>query len=261
MKKTLVFFDGNGCVSKAAKALGDDVKANDILPLSHIDLPMDIMNFHPNLLGSWIPDRIHFSPPCETLSMVTARKGGGNLYYQTIKKNNRVIDIFPRTDFTQDKRFKNITPEQIKKIQDKQKQHAAFIDKVIEIIKHYKKLNPKLIWFIENPASGLIRHYLKGKIDGLIENKTTYCMYGAEYRKETSIFSNVKLDLKYCPKHKEGVTDLCGGHKDSLVQRYDDKKQPKGVVTNSTYLDRSSIPHELCIDFLTQSETVFHIDI
>ena len=263
MNKIIVFFDGSGCVSSISRRIGNDTKALDILPLSHIDLPMDIMDFQPKILGNWIPDKIWFSPPCETFSIVTARKGGGNLYYQTIKENNRVTEIYPREDFVSDKRFQKLTTTEREELRirviEKQKQHALFVDKTIEIIKYYLSVNPKLEWFIENPASGFIRYYLQGKLDNMFENKTTYCMYGSEYRKETSIFSNIKMNLKYCPKHKEGVVDLCGGHKDNLVQRYDHKAQLKGVVKKTTYLDRSSVPKILAYQVLTYSQfVVFH---
>lgn len=256
--KVLVLFDGSGCISKTLKMMGFDVRTLDILPLEHIDLPIDIMDFVPSMLNGWVPDMIWASPPCETFSIVTARKGGGNLYYQTIKVKGKVTNIYPRNDFKSDKRFKKLSDEQIKtlkaKVWEKQNQHLGFVQKTVEIIEYYSKVSSNLVWFIENPASGFIRHQLKGLFDYMVENKTTYCMYGSEYRKETSVFSNVKLNLKYCPKHKKGVTDLCGGHKDNLVQRYDDKAQAKGVVTKSTYLERSSIPEKLCMDIFIQAQ-------
>lgn len=258
--RVLVLFDGNGCISKTLKAMGYDVKALDILPLEHIDLPMDVMDFVPQLLGDWVPDMVWGSPPCETFSIVTARKGGGNLYYQTIKRDGKVTSIYPRQDFESDKRFKKLSDVDRntlkKKVRSKQLQHLGFVQKTVEIIEHYTKLNPKLVWFIENPATGLIRHQLKGLLDNMVENKTTYCMYGCDYRKETSVFSNRKLTLGFCPKHKKGVTDLCGGHNDSLQQRYDHRAQAKGVVSNLSYLERSYIPERLCVDIFAQTQYV-----
>lgn len=256
--KVLVLFDGYGCISKTLKQMGFDVRSLDILPLEHIDLPINILDYTPSMLGNWVPDIIWASPPCETFSIVTARRGGGNLYYQTIKMNGKVTNIYPREDFSSDKRFQKFSDEQRKeiksKISSKQVQHLEIIRKTVEIIEYYSKLNPNFIWFIENPASGFIRHQLKNLFNNMFENKTTYCMYGSEYRKETSIFSNLQLNLKYCPKHIDGVTDLCGGHKDNLIQRYDDRSQEKGVVKKSTYLDRSSIPEKLCMDIFVQTK-------
>lgn len=252
--KVLVLFDGTGCVSNEAKAMGHDVKTLDILPLNHIDLPMDILDFRPELLGEWIPDMIWASPPCETFSCITHMKGGGNLYYESFKLFKNVVGITPRTDFTIDKRLIN---RDQKKILSKGVLHRSLVDKTMDIIYHYEKINPDLIWCVENPASGYMRYYIMKLRLGIVENLTTYCMYGKPYRKETSIFSNIQLDLKWCHKHRKGVTDDCGGHSDTFVQRYDNKRQPKGVVDSSTYLDRSSIPSELCKEILTQVHNEF----
>ncbi len=251
-KKLAVFFDGKGCMSNAGKKTKYDTFATDILDDKHIDLAVDIMSFNPEMLGNWIPDVAHFSPPCETFSNITNIKGGGNLYYQTkhfySKNGKKVKSIFPRTDFTcQDKLI-----GKGEKYSKKQKEHAAFVDKTIEIIKYFQSINPNFVWTIENPASGYMRFYLQGKLDNIIENRTTYCMYGSSYRKETSIFSNIKLDLKFCRKHSKKRVDDCGGHSDNFHQRSDHRKQSKGVVLNLSYLERSTIPELLCLDILEQ---------
>jgi len=254
--KVLVLCDGLGCFSKMSKQMGHDVRALDILPLDHIDLPMDLMNFQPEMLPGWVPDFIEVSVPCETFSGITHMKGGGNLYYESLysysKKGRKlhVIGIKPRVNFTIDKR---LLKRDRAKIKAKQEQHLALVKKGIEIIKYYQSLNPGLVWVIENPATGYIRYAINPYISDCFENKTTYCMYGSEFRKETSFFSNKQFDLKYCPKHKDGVTDLCGGHTDGFVQRYDNKAQAKGVVKKSTYLERSSIPAKLCMEILNLS--------
>ena len=252
--KVLVLFDGSGCVSKMARQMGYDVRTLDILPLEHIDLPMDIMQFIPAMLGDWVPDMIWASPPCETYSCITRMTGGGNFYYQSIyDKTGKVAGVKPRINFNIDKRLKGHK----EKATLKAAQHRGFVNKTVEIIQYYTAVNHGLIWFIENPATGCIRYILDGKIKGMVENLTTYCMYGTPYRKETSIFSNMKLTLKYCPRHKEGVVDLCGGHSDSLHQRNDHKAQAKGVVTKTTYLERSHIPAKLCMDILHQGKKEF----
>jgi hypothetical protein len=253
--RILIFFDGDGCVSKAAKALGHDVRCLDILPLPHIDYVMDILDFKSELTGGWIPDAIWASPPCETFSCITNMKGCGNRYYETTKQYGHVQSITPRTDFTIDKRLIGFDET----ITKKGAEHRLFVDKTIEIIDDYEKVNPDLLWCIENPASGLIRYYLMTLKVGINENRTTYCMYGKPYRKETSIFSNIELELKWCHKHRKGVVDDCGGHSDSFAQRYDKKRQPKGVVSRSTYLDRSSIPEALCVEILNQLQNEYSL--
>lgn len=254
--KVLVLFDGSGCVSKMARQMGFDVRTLDILPLEHIDLPMDIMEFVPSMLGDWVPDMIWGSPPCETFSCITRMTGGGNFYYQSIyDKSGKVIGVKPRINFSIDKRLKG----RREKSTLKAVQHRGFVNKTVEIIQHYTAINHGLVWFIENPATGCVRYILDGKIKGMVENKTTYCMYGTPYRKETSIFSNVKMNLKYCQKHRKDVVDDCGGHGDGFYRRYDHKKQDEGVVPKTTYLERSHIPAKLCMDILHQGKKEFEI--
>jgi len=244
-KKILVLFDGSGCISKMAKNLGYHVKSLDILNLDHIDIPIDILQFNPEDINGFIPDVIWASPPCETWSIVTAMKGGGNRYWESIKLNGKVVDIKPRTNFTIDKRLKY--PDRIIR---KRITHTDILIKTVDIINHYQVQNPNLIYFIENPATGYMRFYLKKLIPTFYENITTYCKYGSQYRKETSIFSNLKLNLKWCPKKSK--TNTCH-HSDTFQQRYDHKKQPKGVVKHKSYLERSSIPDKLCKDILCQT--------
>lgn len=251
--KVLVLFDGCGCVSKEAKALGHDVKALDILPLNHIDLPMNILDFKPELLGEWIPDVIWASPPCETFSIKTAVKGGGNLYWETEKRFGHVSFIKPRENFDIDKRLKYKD-----RITAKRELHTSLVDKTVDIINHYEKINPNLIWCIENPASGFMRYYLMKQKLGINENLTTYCKYGSPYRKETSIFSNIQLELGWCPKKSKKNPDHCH-HTDSFAIRWDKNKQPEGTIVPKSYLERSNIPNKLCRDILIQVHGEFVI--
>ena len=244
----LVLFDGSGCVSEAAKDMGFNVKTLDILPLPHIDLPIDIMNFMPRMLNGFVPDFIWASPPCETWSIKTAMKGGGNMYWETIKTNNKVSDIVPRGNFDADKRLK--FPERIKA---KQYLHTRLLEKTVQIIDYYDNINPSLVWCIENPASGFMRHYLKNIKDGYVENVTTYCKYGSPYRKETSIFSNLKLALDWCPRKTKSGTNTCH-HTDSFALRWDHKRQPIDQIIPQSYLERSTIPDQLCKSILKSVE-------
>lgn len=244
----LVFFDGGGGVSFTAKELGFNVKTLDILKLDHIDLPIDIMDFNPSMLPGFIPDVIWASPPCETFSILTAMKGGGNMYWETIKTKGLVSEITPRANFMTDKRLK--FPE---RITEKRIQHSDFVNKTIKIINHYEIINPNLIWFVENPATGFMKHYITKLKYGIVVNKTTYCKYGAMYRKETNIFSNISLDLKWCPRKYKNNNNDCH-HTDSFSLRWDKNKQTDGVVIPKTYLERSTIPKDLCVDILLKAK-------
>lgn len=250
--KLLILFDGDGCVSKVAKQMGFDVRTLDILPLEHIDLQMDIMDFVPSMLNGWVPDGIWASPPCETWSIKTAVKGGGNRYWESYKgEDGHVAGIKPRTNFDIDKRLVGHKETIIAK----RIEHRNFIDKTVAIINIYKKINPNFIWFIENPATGYLKYYLPGLIS-CIQNLTTYCKYGSMYRKETLIFSNLELQLKWCPVKYKGTVNDCH-HTDNFSPRWDNKKQAEGTVFPKTYLERSSIPEKLCIDILSKAKDKF----
>jgi hypothetical protein len=228
MKNVLVLFDGNGCVSNPLKELGYNVITSDILHLSHIDIPVDIMNFNPTSV-SVIPDIIWASPPCETWSIKTAMKGGGNMYWETIKERKKVVNIVPRTNFLVDKRLKFPT-----RITNKRITHTNYLKQTANIILFFQTLNPNLVWFIENPQTGFMKFYIDTLFDNVIHNKTTYCLYGTSYKKATNIFSNIKLDLKWCsdPDH----------HRDCFSKRWDENKQKFNDGFPETYLDRSLVP-------------------
>ena len=248
--RILVLFDGNGCVSKALRKMGHDVRTLDILSFEHINYAMDILLFEISMLDGWIPDTIWASPPCETFSIVTGVKGGGNLYWETVKIKGKVDHILPRTNFSTDKRLK--FPE---RITTKRELHTRLLIKTIKLINQVLKSNPNLIWCIENPASGFMKHYIPNIQTGVIPNVVTYCKYGSSYRKETNIFSNVKLNLEWCPtKHKRN-NNTCH-HTDSLHRRNDHRKQKDGVVIPKTYLERSAIPTKLCEEIFTQIENI-----
>ena len=193
--KVLVLFDGDGCVSKSLKKMGHEVMTSDILDLPHIDYPVDILKFDPLsfMMKGFIPDAIWASPPCETWSIMTAVKGGGNMYWETIKNGyNRVIDITPRLDFSTDKRLSNP-----KRITERRIEHVNYLKRTVSIIQFFHKYNPRLTWIIENPQTGFMKFYIDKLIDGVIHNKTTYCMYGTRYKKATNLFSNIELNLKW----------------------------------------------------------------
>ena len=58
------------------------------------------------------------------------------------------------------------------------------------------KLNPAA-WFMENPV-GLLRHrpFMQSYAD--YRHTTTYCTYGAPYKKETDIWTNTDIQLRHC---------------------------------------------------------------
>ena len=74
--------------------------------------------------------------------------------------------------------------------------------KTLDILKHFQTLNPKLIWFIENPWSSLLKRQ-EGFRD-LPFTKVDYCQYATVpdfgYKKRTILWNNLNsFEGKLCP--------------------------------------------------------------
>ena len=68
--------------------------------------------------------------------------------------------------------------------------------KTLEILAHFKKQNPNLIYGLENPWSSLLK-----KQDFMREIPYVvcdYCAYGFPYKKRTMIFGNIKWSGRLC---------------------------------------------------------------
>lgn len=108
--------------------------------------------------------------------------------------------------------FKERNTENAKPKSARAKQGTAILYRTLEIIEYFKKLNPKLLYVVENPR-GMMR--LDEKVKALPHRDTTlYCLYGDVRRKPTDFFNNVSLGLKEIEKNAckdkklVGVVDL-----------------------------------------------------
>ncbi len=114
----------------------------------------------------------------------------------------------------------------------------ALVKKTLEIINHYKNINPNLVWYIENPR-GLLRKM--PFMDIGIRNTVTYCQYGDSRMKPTDIWTN---DTLWQPRKMCKNGDSCH------------EAAPRGSRTGTQGLknnyERSKIPVELCKE-ITQS--------
>jgi site-specific DNA-cytosine methylase len=219
--KLLELFAGSRSVGKVAEKMGFEVWSCDISKFEGINDVSDILKFDYDKVP-FIPDVIWASPPCESWSIACAASGG-NVYWESVKDKHKTVGIKPREDFTGNSSC-NIwkTPEKVAKVRD---MYVSLLEKTFEIIEHYQ---PK-VWFIENPV-GYMRFYVKDRVP--FANVASYCQYGFPYRKNTNIFSNVKLDVKKCncnTTHKA----LSDAHK--------------------SYYERSKVPDALCLSIIEQS--------
>ena len=114
--------------------------------------------------------------------------------------------------------------------------YAKFCDKVnthvIDMINELLQINPKLIYFIENPRGGMRKmNFMKD----LPRYTVTYCQYGDTRMKPTDIWTN-HPNPKFKPACKNG--DPCH------------ESAPRGSRTGTQRIknakDRSRIPDQLC---------------
>lgn len=182
--KLLELFKGTGSVGKVAKRMGMTVMSVDLLDKYTPDIVADILEwdykkFHTDT--GFIPDLLWASPPCNTFS---------TLAYVFKERNTKTAK--PKSA--------------------RARQGTAILYRTLEIILYFQKLNPKMVYVVENPR-GMMR--LDEKVKALPYRDTTlYCLYGDIRRKPTDFFNNVGLELKdpdsYVCKGKKlvGVVDL-----------------------------------------------------
>jgi len=159
--KLLELFKGTGSVGKVAKRMKMEVMSVDLLAKYEPDITADILEwdykaFHKET--GFVPDLLWASPPCNTFS---------TLAYVFKERNT-----------------KNAKPKSAKA-----RQGTAILYRTLEIVEYFQKLNPKLLYVLENPR-GMMR--LDEKIQKLPHRDTTlYCLYNDVRRKPTDFFNNV----------------------------------------------------------------------
>jgi site-specific DNA-cytosine methylase len=164
--KLLELFKGTGSIGKAAKKLGFSVVSLDFDPIYTPDIETDILKwdykkYHKET--GYVPDLIWASPPCNTFSPFAYR----------LKERNT----------------KTSTPYSARA-----KEGTAILRQTLKIIKYFQKLNPELLFVMENPR-GMMRH--DPEVKKLPKRDTTlYCFYGDVRYKPTDFFNNVPQGLE-----------------------------------------------------------------
>jgi len=211
--KTLELFAGSCSFSKVAKEFGYKTFTTDNVQYGNygnIDYVEDILKFDFSKVP-YIPDMIWASPPCTSFSVASIGchwTGGKNAY-------------IPKTD--------------------KAELGMELVRKTLEIIEYYKKLNPDLLYYIENPR-GVLRKL--GLLDSIpIRNTVTYCQYGDNRMKPTDIWTN---DKNWKPRPMCHNGDSCH------------VSAPRGSKTGTQGLkgayERSIVPPELFKEIFKQNE-------
>lgn len=205
MKKLLELFAGSKSIGKAAQENGIKVFSSDIEQFGGIDLVKDILEFDYKDVP-FIPDVIWASPPCTGFSVASIGKhwkydGGGPVP----KSATSLLGI-------------------------------RLLEKTIKIINHYKRLNPKLIWYIENPR-GMMRKM--PHMNNLLRHTVTYCQYGDERMKPTDIWTN-NTAWQPKPACKNGNSCHIAAPRGSST----------GTQGRKGSFERSRIPHSLCLEVM-----------
>jgi site-specific DNA-cytosine methylase len=206
----LELFAGSRSIGNKAEQLGMNVFSVDWTEYEKINLVIDIELLNKNDIP-FIPDFIWASPDCTTYSVaaISHHRNG----------------IVPKSDYA-------------KKCDDVNKHF-------ISLINEYLIINPKMVFFIENPR-GMMRKmpFMKG----LQRVTVWYCRYGDTRAKPTDIWSNniksIFNEYGWIPK-----SECYNGNKNCHHE-----SAPRGSMTGTQgkkgSYNKSKIPELLCLDVL-----------
>ena len=207
----LELFAGSRSIGNIADSYNFNVYSSDINNFEKIDYVIDINNFDVGKVP-FIPDLIWASPPCTYFSVASIGKHWNKDH--TPKSQNALVGV-------------------------------GYVESTLKIIDYFLKLNPGLIWYMENPR-GKLR-----KLD-VVKNlpRTTiwYCTYGDARAKPTDIWSNNIYSIfnttGWIPK-----TECFNGN-----TKCHHEPAPRGSRTGTQGLknnyERSKIPKQLIMDIL-----------
>jgi hypothetical protein len=226
--KLLELFAGSRSVAKEAEKRGWETFSSDIEPFEKIDYVVDILEFDVTKVP-FVPDMIWSSSECQGFSIAAIGHnwtGGKGAY---IPKSDRA------------------------------KLGIKLAKKSIEIIEYFKKLNPNLIWYMENPR-GVMRKMPFMEVLP-IRNTLTYCSYQDKRMKPSDLWTNndMWMPRKMCKNGGYGMA-VIDGKTWCLNEsgRPCHEAAPRGAKTGTQGLkgdyERSKIPAELCEEIVRVSE-------
>jgi len=226
--KLLELFAGSRSFCKVAEQHGWETFSTDIEAFDGIDYVVDILEFDLNKVP-WVPDVIWASSECQGFSIAAIGHnwtGGKNAY---IPKSDRA------------------------------KLGIKLAKKTIEIIEHFKKLNPNLIWYMENPRGVMRKMPFMEALP--IRNSVTYCSYKDTRMKPSDVWTNNDMwsPRKMCKNGGYGTAIIDG--KTWCLNEHQKpchESAPRGAKTGTQGLkgdyERSKVPAELCEELVSASE-------
>lgn len=202
--KLVELFAGDRSVGKVADKMGAKVFSVDWKPYENINWVGDVENMSIKDVP-FVPDVVWASPDCTTYSIAAC-------------STHRNKSIEPKSEYA------------IKC--DRVNQHF------ISMIKEWLEMNPKMVFFIENPR-GMLR-----KMPWMQEFKrhtVWYCQYGDDRAKPTDVWTNSENWVPR-PQCKNGNPDC------------HHQRAPRGSRTGTQgrkgSYERSKIPEQLCEEVL-----------
>lgn len=214
MKNVLELFAGSRSIGKVADELGYNCFSVDVKAFEDIDLVIDIELMN---IGDvpFVPDVIWIGIPCTSWSVAGIR-------------HHRKNGIEPISEFA--------------------KKSDRLLDRCLQLIDEYLKLNPSLKWYFENPR-GCLRKM--PQMVGLPRVTVWYCKYQDFRAKPTDIWSNNIRSL-LCPDGWQPRPQCHNGN-----EKCHHQSAPRGSRTGTQGLknnyERSKMPEELCLEILKAS--------
>ena len=168
VKLLLELFKGTG---SAGKAFNGKVISVDNEEKYNPDILTDILKWDYKKIPT--PDYIWASPPCSSFTNMALTKDTKHRIPARVR-NVETMKPLAKSAVIGDK----------------------ILNKTIEIIRYFKKKNPRLRWVMENPHGSMWRSPYMKKMPKYHRELTYYCLYKDKRKKPTDFFSNVKLSLK-----------------------------------------------------------------
>lgn len=209
----LELFAGSRSIGKVGDELGMNVFSVDWQNFDGINLAIDIGEMKTSDVP-FVPDVVWASPDCSTYSIAAC-------------STHRTNSIEPKSEYA--------------KKCDQVNQHF------IGLIKEWLKVNPDMVFFIENPR-GMLRKmpFMQEFIEDTdgVRQTVWYCKYKDERAKPTDIFTNSKTWIPR-PQCKNGNPNC------------HHQRAPRGSKTGTQgrkgSYERSIIPRELCLEVLSSA--------
>ena len=219
--KVLELFAGSRSIGLEAEKQGHRVCSIDVKAFEGIDLVMDCEFITIDDLP-FIPDVVWSGTPCTTYSLAAI-------------SHHRNTDYSPKSEFVSKCDRMNINN--------------------LKLIRDLIKINPSLIWYIENPRAVLRKMpFMKG----LPVKTITYCSWGDVANKPTDIFSNNHHNPLFNPDGWESKA-MCKRYKydsdGNVINKHcHHEPAPRGSQTGTQgkkgNYERSKYPELLCREII-----------